>query len=123
MKFVIAAIALSLSTLVSAESISEVKITKETCLTLLELSKIHVDMVVNEHMNAIQIASHMDIVSNLYKNNNSKWLAFLQAQANISKLIDNVYEFSSTEERKIIPLAIFNGCMERVGNTFEIYKK
>ncbi|VOH55873.1 hypothetical protein MIJ3_00358 [Pseudomonas phage vB_PaeM_MIJ3] len=123
MKFVIAAIALSLSTLVSAESISEVKITKETCLTLLELSKIHVDMVVNEHMNAIQIASHMDIVSNLYKNNNSKWLAFLQAQANISKLIDDVYEFSSTEERKIIPLAIFNGCMERVGNTFEIYKK
>ncbi|WPK39585.1 hypothetical protein Deiofobo_0388 [Pseudomonas phage Deifobo] len=123
MKFVIAAIALSLSTLVSAESISEVKITKETCLTLLELSKIHVDIVVNEHMNAIQIASHMDIVSNLYKNDNSKWLAFLQAQANISKLIDNVYEFSSTEERKIIPLAIFNGCMERVGNTFEIYKK
>ena len=123
MKFVIAAIALSLSTLVSAESISEVKITKETCLTLLELSKIHVDMVVNEHMNAIQIASHMDIVSNLYKNDNSKWLAFLQAQANISKLIDNVYEFSSTEERKIIPLAIFNGCMERVGNTLEIYKK
>ena len=123
MKFVFAAIALSLSTLVSAESISEVKITKETCLTLLELSKIHVDMVVNEHMNAIQIASHMDIVSNLYKNDNSKWLAFLQAQANISKLIDNVYEFSSTEERKIIPLAIFNGCMERVGNTLEIYKK
>lgn len=123
MKFVIAAIAMSLSTLVSAESISEVKITKETCLTLLELSKIHVDMVVNEHMNAIQIASHMDIVSNLYKNNNSKWLAFLQAQANISKLIDNVYEFSSTEERKLIPLAIFNGCMERVGNTLEIYKK
>lgn len=123
MKFVIASIALSLSTLVSAESITEVKITKETCLTLLELSKIHVDMVVNEHMNAIQIASHMDIVSNLYKNNNSKWLAFLQAQANISKLIDNVYEFSSTEERKIIPLAIFNGCMERVGNTLEIYKK
>lgn len=123
MKFVIAAIALSLSTLVSAESISEVKITKETCITLLELSKIHVDMVVNEHMNAIQIASHMDIVSNLYKNNNSKWLAFLQAQANISKLIDDVYEFSSTEERKIIPLAIFNGCMGRVGNTFEIYKK
>ncbi|WMI32052.1 hypothetical protein GBBBJNDB_00361 [Pseudomonas phage Callisto] len=123
MKFVIAAIALSLSTLVSAESISEVKITKETCLTLLELSKIHVDMVVNEHMNAIQIASQMDIVSNSYKNNNSKWLAFLQAQANISKLIDNVYEFSSTEERKIIPLAIFNGCMERVGNTLEIYKK
>ncbi|WPK40106.1 hypothetical protein ETTORE_0397 [Pseudomonas phage Ettore] len=123
MKLIIASIALSLSTLVSAESISEVKITKETCLTLLELSKIHVDMVVNEHMNAIQIASHMDIVSNLYKNNNSKWLAFLQAQANISKLIDDVYEFSSTEERKIIPLAIFNGCMERVGNTFEIYKK
>lgn len=123
MKFIIASIALSLSTLVSAESITEVEITKETCLTLLELSKIHVDMVVNEHMNAIQIASHMDIVSNLYKNNNSKWLAFLQAQANISKLIDDVYEFSSTEERKIIPLAIFNGCMERVGNTLEIYKK
>lgn len=123
MKLIIASIALSLSTLVSAESITEVKVTKETCLTLLELSKIHVDMVVNEHMNAIQIASHMDIVSNLYKNNNSKWLAFLQAQANISKLIDNVYEFSSTEERKIIPLAIFNGCMERVGNTLEIYKK